>query len=756
MDWMLKETGFRRHNVEMNGNRFMIGNGYMGYRGTMEECTKEDLVACNLAGVFDKVGDSWREPVNAPNAFFAALSYNDTRLTVFSECLIEHEQCLDLSAAVHRRKSVYQIEDGGRVTLESERFLSIHNVHNGGMKYSIACSEDCVLELETGIDGDVWDINGPHLTQLEMSVVDDTVTLQGTSSECNHIIAVSECTLACVPLTALDTSGNKILRKYRFHAKAGLDYTFIKYSSIVTSLDGYQDPVAASRNFSKEALATGYDQLLLKHKNSWQERWNDADVIIQGDEEAQYALRYSIYQLMIIAPSHCGRISIPARGLSGQVYKGAIFWDTEMFMNPFFYLTQPKTARNLVSYRIRTLDGARRKAKEYGFRGAFYAWESQETGDDACTDFAITDVFSGRPMRTYFRDKQVHISADVVYAIWQYVICTGDESILLEGGAEVILECARFFYTYSYFSKEKNRYEIIDVVGPDEYHDRVGNNAYTNKMVKYTLEVAIKVIDVLKSRYQEQFLTLFAKLEFQEDYDRILEMEKLLYVPSPEEHQGLIEQFDGYFKLKDEALADLKAKIIVPNEYLGGCTGLATTTQIIKQADVITMLNLYKTEYTNEIKKANWEYYEPRTEHGSSLSACVYALVAADIGNPDWAYRYFMKTATIDLTGASKQYVGPLYIGGTHPAANGGAWMAAVLGFGGVNFTENEITIKPALPKKWEKLSFGIQWRNQRFTVEIHRTGIKISADINNTRECAFRYGDFIVNCMPGNEIRLG
>lgn len=752
MDWMLKESGFDKSKVEMNGNRFIIGNGYMGYRGTMEEYNKEHLVACNLAGVYDKVGNGWREPVNAPNAFFTTLSNNGTELNVFSENLIEHEQCLDISAAIYKRRSVYLLENGSKVTVQTERFLSINNVHNGYMKLSIICSEDCALELVIGIDGDVWDINGPHLKQLEKFEADDTITLKGISSECNHTIAVSESVSTSIPLMAINTSDDRILRKYKFNAKPGVEYTFTKYISVVTSLDGCGSPIDSSQKFSKESLVTGYSQLLLNHKNSWQQRWSDSDVAVEGDEEAQFALRYSIYHLLIIAPSHSGRISIPARGLSGQVYKGAIFWDTEMFMNQFFYLTQPRMARNLVSYRINTLDGARRKAQEYGFRGAFYAWESQETGGDACTDFAITDVFSGRPMRTYFRDKQVHISADVVYAIWQYYLCTRDESILLEGGAEVILECARFFYTYSYFSKEKNRYEILDVVGPDEYHDRVGNNAYTNKMVKHTLEVAIRVIDLFKSQYHKQYLELFDKLKFDKDYERILEMDKLLYVPSPAVDTGLIEQFDGYFKLKDEALHDLKSKIKIPNEYLGGCAGLATTTQIIKQADVITMLNIFKMQYSQEIKKANWEYYEPRTEHGSSLSACVYALVAADIGNPDWAYKYFMKTATIDLTADSKQYVGNLYIGGTHPAANGGAWMSAVLGFAGVNFTEEGITLNPALPKNWEKLSFNIQWRNQRFKAEIFTFVIKITAHMKNELDCIFKCGTSIVKCMPGSE----
>lgn len=755
MTWLLKESDFHKSHIEMNGNRFLIGNGYMGYRGTLEEYTKEHLTACNLAGVFDKVGDCWREPVNAPNAFYLTVSHNNVKLDVFSEQLLEHEQCLDISYALHSRNSTFQLKDGNKVTIKCERFLSIDNIHLGCAKITISCSQDCTLELNTGIDGDVWDLNGPHLKQPEKSIKDHCLIMTGLTSECGHRIAVSESILAPVECSDIVTSEYTIFRKYVLNAKAGIDYTFVKYIAVVTSLDSPQDPVEVSLEMVKQSYEKGYNSLLTAHKALWNQRWADSDVIINGDEDAQFALRYSIYHLLAIAPSHSDKISIPARGLSGQVYKGAAFWDTEIFMNPFFNLTQPMIARNLVRYRINTLDGARRKAREYGYRGAFYAWESQETGDDACTDYAFTDVFSGRPMRTYFRDKQIHISADVAYAIWQYYLSTGDESILLEGGAETILECARFFFSYSYYSKERNRYEMLDVVGPDEYHDRVNNNAFTNRMVKLTLETAIKVIDLLKNKYPEHYVKLFDKINYYHDYNNINEMKKLLYVPEPSTSQNLIAQFDGYFKLKDETLSELKSKIKISNEYLGGCSGLATHTQIIKQADVIMMLNLFKSSYPTDIKKANWEYYEPRTEHGSSLSSCVYALVAADTGNPDWAYKYFMKSASIDLTGGSKQYVGGLYIGGTHPAANSGAWMAVVLGFGGITITGEAITINPALPRHWDFLAFNIIWKKQKFKIEMDKSVIKILAGSGNQQECVFKCGDSITSCKPGMEVLL-
>jgi len=189
----------------------------------------------------------------------------------------------------------------------------------------------------------------------------------------------------------------------------------------------------------------------------------------------------------------------------------------------------------------------------------------------------------------------------------------------------------------------------------------------------------------------------------------------------------------GYQRLEDLTLRELLSRIKNPNEYLGGGCGLATTTRIIKQADVAVMMHAFKNDYSQEVKRANWEYYEPRTEHGSSLSACIYALVAADIGKLDWAYGYFMKTATVDLSGDYKRFVGTLYIGGTHPAANGGAWMSAVLGFGGLNSDGDMLKINPSLPPRWSSIDYRVSFRGQDYRVEATHGEVKITASRDNT-----------------------
>lgn len=470
----------------------MTGNGYMGYRGTLEEYSKNELGACIIAGLYDKVGDKWREPVNAPNGFFIKVYCDGEELSVLVREPEEHSQRLDIRNGTHSRNTVFNTSSGKKITLSSERFLSMDEIHLMCMKYEIKCDSDCSLTIESGIDGDVWDINGPHLEDFQYIRNGGCLVIKALTHELGIPVAVVELFDGMIGSFDIMDSEKKYIRKINMEAQAGETYSFYKYVSVYTGNDPVADVADAAAKSCSTAAFEGYGSLLDKSSAVWDRYWSNSDIVIEGDDEAQFALRYSIYQLLIISPTHSSSLSIPARGLSGQVYKGAIFWDTEMFMLPFFIYTNPAFARNLLMYRYHTLDGARRKAKEYGFKGAFYAWESQETGDDACTHFNISDVFTGRPMRTYFRDKQIHISADIAYAIWQYVSVTGDESLLVDGGAEVILECARFFYSYAYYKPDKDRFELLDVTGPDEYHERVNNNAYTNKMVKHTLDIAFK------------------------------------------------------------------------------------------------------------------------------------------------------------------------------------------------------------------------------------------------------------------------
>ena len=700
--WKIEETSFIRENVEQNGSRFLIGNGFMGYRGVMEEFSKGQLTALNLAGLFDKNGDKWRESVNAPDPFYARTTVWDRELNPLTLEPRSHSQILDIKNGIHSRKTVFNVA-GATVTITAERFLSLCHENLAAMKYTVTTDSEVTVDVETFVDTDVWNINGDHFEVLEKNVAFGITAIELSTLENRIPMRVYE---------AIIGGENKNTVTLR----AGESFTFKKLCGI------YWGEVENSLCDFRNLCDKSYEEHLALHRAEWQSVWDKSDVVIEGDGDAQFALRYSIYHLSSIVPRKSGKCSIPARGLSGQVYKGAAFWDTEMFMMPFFSFTDPILCKNLATYRINTLEGAKRKAKEFGFEGAFYAWESQESGDDACTLFNVTDVFTGRPVRTYFKDSQIHISADVIYGLFEYSRVTGDYSLLFEGGLEMMYQCLYFFYSYSVYKPLKERYELHRVIGPDEYHENVNNNAFTSRMVEYCFDAFCKAMQYAKKHDSE-----FYK-EFCETHDTawIADFREKLYIPSPDKY-GVIEQFDGYFALEDISLPDIRKRLVKSNEYWGGTTGIATPTRVIKQADVVMMLNIFRAEYSKEIKRANWEFYEPYTEHGSSLSACAYGIVAAEIGMPDWAYKYFMKTATVDLTGDTKQYAGEIYIGGSHPAANGGSWNTAIFGFAGVSYVDGVLDISPNLPQKWDSMSFNLLWQGVRLSVHIDRQGVKIT-----------------------------
>ncbi len=701
-NYRLITEGFEEKNIPWLGNKFLTGNGYFGVRGTMEEYGKDEMFAINMAGIYDRVGDAWREPVNAPNPFYAILKVDGEELALPKTAPKAHRQELDFYHAIQMRETVWETAKG-TVTVSCERFASMADQHILAMRYSVTADYDGTISVTTGVEGDVWDINGPHFAKMETSYIDGIKTVTGITGEKQVTVTVKSRLVA--PVSGETVSSERaVMETLTADLKAGETFSLDAISEITTSQDVF--PV-------KTKLKTvTYEALKAAHAKAWEDIWEISACTIEGDEDAEFALNYSLYHLNCIAPRNMDGVSIGARGLSGQVYKGAVFWDTEMFMLDYYIHTDPKVAKDLLKYRIDTISGARNKAKEYGLNGAYYAWESQEGGYEGCSDYNVVDVFTKRPMRTFFRDKQYHVSAAIVYGFMKYLKATGDYAIIDEGGLSVILESAQMYRSLLLKKADSDFYEIHDVVGPDEYHERVNNNAYTNRMAKFVFRMALEMISYAK----EQGLNTEYDLDAMEVM--LKDSAEHIYIPEPNE-DGVIEQFDGYFNREDVSVDEVRSRLLDPKEYWGGAYGVAAETQVLKQADVVAMLSMFREDYSSEIMKANFSYYEPRTEHGSSLSACMYSLLSCYIGNPDAAYPLFMKSAQADLLPAGKEWIGLIYIGGTHPAAQGGAWIVAVKGFAGISMENGTLTATPNLPKGWKKLSFKLMYLGKLYQVTV-------------------------------------
>lgn len=715
--WSLKKSGYDPGSVVENGNRFLIANGYMGVRGTVEEAGSDSLPAVNLAGVYDKYQDRWREPVNAPNGLFVKLFVNGQAMALGETDPVSH--CLEISY----RHGIFRREtDFGPVKLHSERIASPAQPHLLASCLHLSFSEESEVELHTGISTDIWDINGPHLFDYRFET-GSTLLCEATTGEKGIPVAVSQCvSFDSDAEESYKTGADGVIRILRFTAAKERLYSLSVFSAVYTGLDT-DTPAIAAADLAHSAREKDFGACVIENCEAWERIWESSAVDLEGNDDAALALHASQYYLNSIAPRHARNLSIPARGLSGQTYKGAIFWDSEIFLFPMFVYTQPEVAKSLLRYRIDTLPGALKKAEEYGYRGAFYAWESQEGGAEGCTNFNVVDVFTHRPVRTYFRDKQIHISADIAYTMRQYYEITGDRSLLEEGGAEVILQCARFYLSRAAQHLDRNTVDFADVIGPDEYHERVTNNAFTNQMALYCMESALRLEDICP----EQLNALIEKLDFAADWKLLQQVTKR--IRQPQERNGVIEQFDGYFDLEDCTLDTVRSRLCDPREYWGGDHGVAGTTQIIKQADVIALMALMPERFSDEAISINWAYYEPRTEHGSSLSACMYALTACRIGQLDRAWELFMKSASIDIVGSSKQWAGEIYIGGTHPASNGGAWMIAVLGFAGLRVSGGKLELHPNLPEQIKRLRFPVTIGNTRYQITVSHDGYSTVPD---------------------------
>jgi trehalose/maltose hydrolase-like predicted phosphorylase len=469
------------------------------------------------------------------------------------------------------------------------------------------------------------------------------------------------------------------------------------------------DPGAAAREKLGVARQLGWRGVVAEHEAAWSRRWQCSDVEVDGDAAAQQVLRFAVYHLNSAANPADERVSIGARALTGDGYHGHVFWDTEIYLLPFYVLTWPEAARALLMYRFHTLDGARAKAACMGWRGALYAWESADTGAEATPrqvigpDRQVVDVLCG--------EQEQHISADVAYAVWQYWRATEDEGFLLDAGAEILLETGRFWSSRAQMEADGHCH-IRGVIGPDEYHEHIDDSAFTNVMARWNIRRALDVATLLRNRWPDRWAHLASRLGVD-----ATEMEQWRTVAETlatglDVKSGLFEQFAGYFALEKIDLAEYAGRSAPMDMVLG--RERTRRSQVIKQADVVALQALLPEEFVGEMGAENFGYYEPRCSHGSSLSHAMHGLVAARLGYSEMALRYFRQTAAIDLADTHAAIDG-----GVHIAALGGIWQTAVLGFAGLSLRDDGIQLNPRLPAGWRSIGFHVQWRRSRLRIRI-------------------------------------
>lgn len=741
--WRIVEDGFtptREHEIE---SLFAVANGHAGTRASLAEGSAFSKPATFVAGVFT-IDPQVPIPEFAvmPDWTHLRVIVGGLDLRLERGELLEHRRVLDLRQGIFWREWRHR-DPAGRITALcflrlaslADRQILLQSVwlipeNYGGrvrLESTIPQSEyagepifTMVLESRSAPVAQVaqWasgqERPSPAITCMTLSTNRDVTVAFARASqlwiEPGRLIE---------PTTA--AGSGSYTERWEWDAEIGLPARLDRIVVAGTSRHA-TDPSQTAAARLDQILAGGVEPILDAHRQAWADRWDDADLLVEGDEASNLALRFAIYHLISAANPDDDQVSIGARSLTGEAYKGHVFWDTEIYMLPFYLFTHPPSARALLMYRAYTLPAARAKAQSLGYRGALFAWESADTGEETTPRFVLAPTNELIQIRT--GEQEHHVSAAIAYAVWHYWQMTGDDTFFLNAGAEIVLETARFWASRGQFEAD-GRYHIRHVIGPDEYHEGIDDNAYTNGMAKWNLERGVEAAQILQERWPVRWREMTARLALadQELIDWSGMAARMEMGCHPE--TGLFEQFHGYFGLEDIDLAAYKDRT-VPMDVLLGQERIQQS-QVIKQADVVMLLALLWDHFPAQVREANFRYYEPRTGHGSSLSPAIHALVAARLGDIELAERYFHQAATIDLGNTTGNAAG-----GVHAGALGGLWQAALFGFAGLRSRPDGLTLDPHLPPRWQNLQFRVQWQGGRLAVRIGADPVAIEICLEN------------------------
>jgi kojibiose phosphorylase len=720
--WSLVEEGFtlaREHEIE---SIFSVSNGYVGVRGSVPERTSLSSPATFLAGHYEGSAGSpgTLGLVVLPDWTFVRVFVEGTPLSLESGVILEQRRVLDLRHGIFYRFWRHRDEAGRITVLTCARFVSLYDRHLLLQRVTITPENySGMIAIQAAVES--ASMPAQWLTRMtETSSVMARTTTRGATvaiahrSDIRHEPGIGPNAPAAVPVEGT-------AHQWRWRARVGEAAQFDRWAVVYSSRET-QDPIDAAATHLRRVADVVPDIHIARHAAEWRRCWRAAGIRLVGDEDAQRALRFAVYHLVSAVNPADEHVSVGARALTGTVYKGHVFWDTEIYLVPFYTFTQPPAARALLMYRYHTLPAARERARKFGYQGALYAWESADTGEDVTPESVVGP--DGRVVAVLTGVQEHHITADVAYAVWQYWQATGDERFLIEAGAEIVIETARFWATRGCLEAD-GRYHIRTVIGPDEYHESVDDNAFTNVMAQWNLERAAELVDWLRTHRPDAWRAVAARVEFQPEEPGIWQRTAEAMATGFHPETGLFEQFSGFFGLEDLDLEAYRERTVPIDLVLG--RERTQRTKVVKQADVVALSALLWDRFPAAVHDANFRYYEPRTAHGSSLSPAFHALVSARLGDIDLAAQYFHEAAALDLARDTGRAAG-----GVHMATLGGLWQATVFGMAGLRQRDDGLLLDPHLPKTWEELSIPLQWRGRTLSVTVRRQPDEVAVQLHS------------------------
>lgn len=734
---VIYDNNFDLHSLNKYSSVMALGNGYLGVRAAHEENYTGQTRGMYVAGVYNKAtANEPSELVNLPDIAGMLIEIDGTSFSLLEGEVLNYERALILETGELRREIVWKSKTGARFRFVFQRFVAKDHLHLLASKVTVtSLDQQARIKIVTGIDAQQTNFGKQHLIEESVRVFNEEI-LQGIykTTETGITIAIAASIIVPAASRISFSAKNRQLNAAIVQDMAKDEpFVFEKIGTVYTSLES-SNPDSIGLEDLKGKSVQGYDTLLEKSANDWQEFWQQKGIEIHSsDEFDQTAMDFALYHMEIMTPAHDERFSVGAKGLTGEGYKGHIFWDTEIFIAPFHLFTEPETAKKLLRYRYLHLQEAKEKAAQNGYEGALFPWESALSGKEETPEFAAINIRTGTRQKVASALSEHHIVADIAFAVVQYFQNTLDEEFMRNEGLALLKETAQFWISRTV--EEGDKLSIKDVIGPDEYTEHIDNNAYTNYMAYYNVEQALYFMD-----------------QFQDGNEQLVSRGKdflnRLYLPKPNDNK-IIPQDDTFLSKPEIDLTPYKQTQGSQAILLDYSRAEVNEMQILKQADTVMLLYLFPDLFPKEVVAKNLHYYEEHTIHDSSLSKAIHAIVAARCEDEEAAYRFFKEACLIDL-GPNPHSSDE----GIHAASLGAIWLTAMFGFANMSQNTGRLTFNPKLPENWSELVFPLTYQGRKLKVKLTHEHFEITKLLGPDLDIEINDRDYLLSDRIRVEIK--
>jgi maltose phosphorylase len=732
-EWLIIEEGFHPESNRESESIFSIGNGYMGQRANFEERYSGDtLQGSYIAGVYypDKTRVGWwkngypeyfAKVLNAPKWIGIDVSLGGRPVDLAEMKINSFSRILNMKEGYLDRHFTITLTGNKTVAIHTRRFVSMAEPDTGIVKLAVKSDNfRGKIEFTAYIDSDVKNEDANYDRKFWKEVSRESAAGTGiiiartmktdfhVATGMTYDVLMNKKRLPAKP--AVINRPRYVGNKMSMEIKPGEEITLIKYVSVLSSLNNPKNELMKDvKKRLTEISSKGYERLFSDHKKEWERIWAGSDVVIEGDIAARQAVRFNIFHLNQTYTGKDERLNIGPKGFTGEKYGGGTYWDTEAFALPFFLKTADrKVARNLLLYRYKHLKRSIENAEKLGFRNGAALYPMVTVNGVEChNEWEITF-------------EEIHRNGAIAFAIYNYIRHTGDTGYMADYGLEVLIGISRFWSQRASWSEVKKKYVILGVTGPNEYENNVNNNWYTNTVAVWTLSYTISNLELLREENRAKYESIISRtdFDFRKETDQWRKIIGNMFLPYDNKRKIFLQQ-EGFLDKELMNAESIPAEERPLNQHWSWDRILRSC--FIKQADVLYGLYLFEDRYDTEIIRRNFDFYEPMTVHESSLSACIYSILASRIGNIRKAYELYLRTSRIDLDDYNKEVADGLHITGM-----AGTWLAIVEGFAGMRILESTIHFNPLIPDQWKSYLFHARFREVLFDVNVNHTTLTI------------------------------